>query len=158
IRHVLGGKADRMLVGNPADWVISATDPRTVSTRGASAYVKLAEGCNRSCSFCVIPRLRGKQRSRSIEDVVDEVHALVDAGVIEVNLVSQDTIAYGRDRNDGTRLADLIRRVADVPALRWLRVFYLYPERLDDELIELFAHHPTVLPYVDMPLQHASDA
>lgn len=158
IRQVLEGEAERLLVGNPAEWVISAADPRTLSTRGASAYVKLAEGCNRSCSFCVIPRLRGKQRSRTIQDVVEEVHALVDAGVVEVNLVSQDTIAYGRDRNDGAGLAALVRRVADVPGLRWLRVFYLYPERLDDELIELLAHHPTVVPYVDMPLQHAADA
>lgn len=157
IRHVLAGQADRLLVGNPADWVVSAADPRTLSTRGASAYVKLAEGCNRSCSFCVIPRLRGKQRSRTIEDVVSEVRALVDAGVVEVNLVSQDTVAYGRDLGDGTKLASLVRRVADVPGLRWLRIFYLYPEKLDDELIELLAQHPTVVPYVDMPLQHAAD-
>lgn len=158
IRHVLSGQAERLLVGNPADWVVSAADPRTISTRGASAYVKLAEGCNRSCSFCVIPQLRGKQRSRTIADVVDEVKALVAAGVVEVNLVSQDTVAYGRDLGDGTGLAALVRRVADVPGLRWLRVFYLYPEKLDDELIELIAHHPTVVPYVDMPLQHAADA
>src|SRR5690606_6870450 len=115
------------------------------------------EGCNRSCSFCVIPQLRGKQRSRTIGDVVDEVKALVDAGVVEVNLVSQDTVAYGRDLADGTGLAALVRQVADVPGLRWLRIFYLYPERLDEDLIELIAHHPTVVPYVDMPLQHAAD-
>ncbi len=157
IEQVLRGAGDRMLVGNPADWVVSAADPRTISTRGASAYVKIAEGCNRSCSFCVIPKLRGKQRSRSIEDVVREVEGLVAAGVAEVNLVSQDTIAYGRDLADGTSLAQLVRRVADVPGLRWLRLFYLYPEKIDDELIELIAHHPVVLPYVDMPLQHAAD-
>src|SRR5690606_12582067 len=93
IRHVLTGQAERMLVGNPADWVPQASDPRTLSTRGASAYVKIAEGCNRQCSFCVIPRLRGKQRSRSIDDVVSEVEQLVARGVLEVNLVSQDTIA-----------------------------------------------------------------
>lgn len=157
IEQVLRGAGDRMLVGNPADWVVSAADPRTISTRGASAYVKIAEGCNRSCSFCVIPKLRGKQRSRSIEDVVREVEGLVAAGVAEVNLVSQDTIAYGRDLGDGTSLAKLVRKVADVPGLRWLRLFYLYPEKIDDELIELIAQHPVVLPYVDMPLQHAAD-
>ncbi len=157
IEQVLRGAGDRMLVGNPADWVVSAADPRTISTRGASAYVKIAEGCNRSCSFCVIPKLRGKQRSRSIDDVVREVEGLVAAGVAEVNLVSQDTIAYGRDLGDGTSLAQLVRKVADVPGLRWLRLFYLYPEKIDDELIELIAHHPVVLPYVDMPLQHAAD-
>jgi len=157
IRHVLTEPSERMLVGNPADWVISASEPRTVSTRGASAYVKIAEGCNRSCSFCVIPRLRGKQRSRGIADVVREVEMLVDQGVLEVNLVSQDTVAYGRDSQGGENLTELVRRVADVRGLRWLRLFYLYPESLDDGLIELLAGHPTVLPYVDMPLQHAAD-
>lgn len=157
IRQVLKDKAERMLVGNPADWVPSASDPRTLSTRGASAYVKIAEGCNRSCSFCVIPNLRGKQRSRTIDDVVREVEQLVDRGVLEVNLVSQDTIAYGRDLSSGENLTELVRRVADVPGLRWLRVFYLYPEKMGDELIELIADHPVIVPYIDMPLQHAAD-
>ncbi len=157
IRQVLTEKADRLLVGNPADWVTSAAEQRTLSTRGASAYVKIAEGCNRSCSFCVIPHLRGRQRSRSIEDVVREVETLVDQGVMEVNLVSQDTISYGRDLKNNTNLTELVRRVAEVPGLRWLRLFYLYPEKLDDGLIELLAEHPTVLPYIDMPLQHAAD-
>ncbi len=157
IAAVLQDKADRMLVGNPADWVVSAEDPRTLSTRGASAYVKIAEGCNRQCSFCVIPNLRGKQRSRTIDDVVREVERLVSNGVLEVNLVSQDTIAYGRDRNDGSNLRDLVERVADVPGLKWLRIHYLYPEKMDDGMIELIGQHPVVLPYVDMPLQHAAD-
>src|SRR5690606_14538909 len=91
IRHVLNDRAERMLVGNPADWVVSSSDARTLSTRGASAYVKIAEGCNRSCSFCVIPKLRGKQRSRTMDDVVREVEQLVSNGVLEVNLVSQHT-------------------------------------------------------------------
>ncbi len=156
--HVLDGGAERLLVGNPADWVVRATDPRTLSTRGASAYVKLAEGCNRHCSFCVIPQLRGKQRSRGPEDVVEEVRRLADAGVLEVNLVSQDTVGYGRDLAHGVGLAQLVERIADVPGLRWVRVFYLYPEKLDPALIELLAHHPRVLPYIDMPLQHAADA
>jgi len=158
LENVLSGKADRVLVGNPAEWVVHARDPRTLSTRGASAYVKIAEGCNRSCSFCVIPQLRGKQRSRTARDVVDEVRRLADAGVLEVNLVSQDTVSYGRDLSRGTELAKLVERVADVPGIRWVRLFYLYPEKLDDRLIELLAGHPRVLPYVDMPLQHAADA
>lgn len=157
IRHVLNDRAERMLVGNPADWVVSSSDARTLSTRGASAYVKIAEGCNRSCSFCVIPKLRGKQRSRTMDDVVREVEQLVSNGVLEVNLVSQDTIAYGRDLEGHANLTQLIRRVADVPGLKWLRVFYLYPEKMDDELMELISDHPTIVPYVDMPLQHAAD-
>ncbi len=157
IRHVLSEKADRILVGNPADWVVSSEDPRTLSTRGASAYLKLAEGCNRSCSFCVIPNLRGKQRSRRIADVIAEAERLVRAGVVEVNLVSQDTIAYGRDLDDGSNLTRLVEQVAGVAGLEWLRIFYLYPEKLDDGLVDLLADHSQVLPYVDMPLQHAAD-
>jgi ribosomal protein S12 methylthiotransferase len=157
LTHVLGGAAERMLVGHPADWVVNASDPRRISTRGASAYVKIAEGCNRTCSFCVIPQLRGKQRSRAISDVVREVEALVERGVLEVNLVSQDTVAYGRDLADGSQLTELVRQVAEVRGLHWARLFYLYPERLDDELIELIGGHPKVVPYVDMPLQHAAD-
>lgn len=157
LKSVLEGESTRMLVGQPKDWVISAEDPRTLSTRGASAYVKIAEGCNRSCSFCVIPKMRGKQRSRSVDDVVLEVERLVAAGVLEVNLISQDTIAYGRDLSDSTNLSQLVERVANVAGLRWLRIFYLYPETMDDRLIELIDSHPVVLPYVDMPLQHAAD-
>ncbi len=158
--EVLDGRAERMLVGNPADWVIRAGDPRTISTPGGSAYVKIAEGCNRTCSFCVIPEMRGKQRSRPIADVVDEVTRLVAAGVREINLISQDTIAYGRDLPKESRpdLAELARAVADVPGVHWARLFYLYPEALTEELIEVMATHPRIVPYIDMPLQHAADA
>ena len=154
---VLRGEADRIEVGTPADWLIAANSPRILSTRQGSAYVKIAEGCNRTCSFCVIPDLRGKQRSRAVADVVREVEQLVDQGVKEVNLISQDTIAYGRDREERPKLAELVKAVADVKGLSWLRLFYLYPEALTSELIELLADHPVVVPYVDMPLQHAAD-
>jgi ribosomal protein S12 methylthiotransferase len=157
--EVLEGKAPRMLVGNPADWLVRASDPRVVTQSRASAWLKLAEGCNRSCSFCVIPQLRGKQRSRPADDIVREAEQLVAAGAIELNLVSQDTVAYGRDLPKGrASLADVVRRVADVAGVHWVRVFYLYPETLDEALLELLANHPRVVPYVDMPLQHASDA
>ncbi len=157
---VLRGDADRMLVGNPADWLVAAESPRRLSSHAGSAYVKIAEGCNRSCSFCVIPSLRGKQRSRRIPDVVREVEELVARGVKEVNLVSQDTIAYGRDlpAAESRELAELVHAVAEVKGLAWVRIFYLYPEKLSEPLVELLAEHPRVLPYVDMPLQHAADA
>jgi ribosomal protein S12 methylthiotransferase len=151
-----------MLVGNPAEWVIRASDPRVVTASRASAWLKIAEGCDRACAFCVIPQIRGKQRSRTADDVVAEAERLVAGGAVELNLVSQDTVAWGRDLPragpDRDRLADLVRRVADVRGVRWVRLFYLYPETLDDALIELLATHPRVVPYVDMPLQHASDA
>lgn len=152
------GEADRMLVGNPAQWVIRKEDPRQLSLGRHFAYVKIAEGCNRTCSFCTIPQFRGAQRSRSIDDVVGEVERLVDQGVVEINLISQDTVSWGRDLESAGKLADLVQRVAEVKGLGWLRLFYLYPETLDAKLVELLANHPRVVPYVDMPLQHASDA
>ena len=158
--EVLRGDAEeRVLVGNPADWVVRASDPRVLSQGSASAYLKIAEGCDRTCSFCVIPQIRGGQRSRRLEDVVREAERLVQAGALELNLVSQDTVAWGRDLDAKHRapLAELVRRVADVKGVRWVRVFYLYPETLDDALVEVLAEHPRVVPYVDMPLQHASD-
>jgi ribosomal protein S12 methylthiotransferase len=153
-------KAPRMLVGNPADWVVRASDPRVVTGSRASAYVKIAEGCNRTCAFCTIPQFRGKQRSRPIDDIVREVENLAAQGIVEVNLISQDTIAYGRDlpKNGRAPLAELARRVGDVKGIRWVRIFYLYPETIDEALLDVLANHPRVVPYVDMPLQHASDA
>lgn len=157
LREVLDGDASRLLVGNPADYLFSASNPRQLSLRQHSAYVKIAEGCNRSCSFCAIPSIRGKQRSRAIADVVREVEGLVAAGTVEVNLVSQDTIGYGRDLADKPSLAHLLEAVADVPGIRWVRLHYLYPEALRPDLVAVLAEHPRVLPYIDMPLQHAAD-
>jgi ribosomal protein S12 methylthiotransferase len=139
---------------------VRASDPRVVTQSRASAWVKIAEGCNRTCSFCVIPQIRGAQRSRSADDLVAEAEQLVAQGTLELNLVSQDTIGWGRDlpRADRSPLAELVRRIADVSGVRWVRLFYLYPEAIDDGLIDLLAGHPRVVPYVDMPLQHASDA
>jgi ribosomal protein S12 methylthiotransferase len=160
LARVLSGDADRMLVGNPADWIVRASDPRVVTQSRASAWLKIAEGCNRTCAFCVIPQIRGKQRSRTADDVVAEAERLVERGAIELNLISQDTVSYARDlpRDERTTLTELVRRVADVAGVRWVRLFYLYPETLDEGLVELLAHHPRVVPYVDMPLQHAADA
>jgi len=133
LRDVINGCAERLLVGNPAQWVVRASDPRRVSSRRASAYVKIAEGCNRTCSFCVIPELRGKQRSRPIDDIVQEAKKLVTEGVFELNLVSQDTIAYGRDLGGEKHLNDLahlVEQLADIPKVRWVRLHYLYPETI----------------------------
>ena len=158
LEKVLAKDAERMMVGNPMDYVIRSTDPRLLTQRAHSAYVKIAEGCNRSCSFCAIPSIRGKQRSRPLTDVVAEVRALVDLGVKEVNLVSQDTIAYGRDLDEKPTLAQLLEALSDIEGLPWIRVHYLYPESLTKDLVRVIAERPNVLPYIDMPLQHASDA
>jgi ribosomal protein S12 methylthiotransferase len=153
-RHPL----ERVLVGNPADYSYRVTDPRLPSMATHSAYVKIAEGCSRKCSFCIIPSMRGTQRSRPIEDIVREVEQLTARGTQEINLVSQDTISYGRDlKEDDRNLSDLVQALGEIRGLKWLRLFYLYPEKLTEQMIELLAQHPKVLPYVDMPLQHASD-
>lgn len=156
--QILSGRGERLMVGNPAEYTMRATDPRRLTQRRHSAYVKIAEGCNRTCSFCAIPSIRGKQRSRPLADVVREVEWLAAQGVVEANLISQDTVAYGRDLAGRPALAKLVRAVAEVPGIHWVRLHYLYPETLGEELLELLASHPKVLPYVDMPLQHASDA
>ncbi len=158
LKSVLGGAKERMLVGNPAQYTMRASDPRVLSGQTHRAYVKIAEGCNRECSFCAIPSFRGKQRSRTIEDLVREAGILAAAGVVELNLISQDTIAYGRDLAERESLAELLAALAEVDGIRWIRAHYLYPEKLSDSLIETIAQHEKVLPYIDMPLQHASDS
>lgn len=158
LREVLTGRAPRVAVGAPGGWLLSARDPRRLSTGGGSAYVKIAEGCGRRCAFCVIPALRGPQRSRTPRDVLQEVKNLVGMGVREVNLVAQDTLAYGRDLSPRVELATLVERIADVTGIDWVRLHYLYPGPLPRPLLALLADHPRVLPYVDIPFQHASDA
>ena len=158
LKSVLGGAKERMLVGNPAQYTMRASDPRVLSGQTHRAYVKIAEGCNRECSFCAIPSFRGKQRSRTIVDLVREAGILAAAGVVELNLISQDTIAYGRDLSKRESLAELLAALAEVDGIRWIRAHYLYPEKLSDSLIETIAQHEKVLPYIDMPLQHASDS
>jgi len=152
------GNTPRMLVGNPADYIFRLQDPRRLSLAQHSAYVKIAEGCSRKCSFCSIPSFRGTQRSRPVADVVGEVQRLVSQGTIEINLISQDTVSYGRDLSPRSDLPSLIDALCQVPELRWLRLFYLYPEQLDDTLLSRFADESPVVPYVDMPFQHGSDA
>jgi ribosomal protein S12 methylthiotransferase len=155
---VLAGGSARMSVSDPGRYVYSAQTPRLRSTARHLAWVKIAEGCSRHCAFCAIPAMRGTQRSRPVLDVVAEVRGLVETGAVEVNLVSQDTIAYGRDLKDGTKLAELLHALAGVDGLAWLRVFYLYPEQMSDELLDVLAEEPRIVKYVDMPLQHASSA
>jgi ribosomal protein S12 methylthiotransferase len=156
--RVLAGAGERMLVGNPAHYTMRATDPRVLTGQTHRAYVKIAEGCNRECSFCAIPSFRGKQRSRTIADLVHEAGILAAAGVVELNLISQDTIAYGRDLPKRESLAELLAALGDVDGIRWIRAHYLYPEKLSDALVEVISQHDKVLPYIDMPLQHASDS
>src|SRR5436309_611434 len=123
-----------------------------------TAYLKVSEGCDHTCAFCIIPKIRGRHESRPMDDVLEEAAALAADGALELNLVAQDLTAYGRDRRDGTSLARLLRALAvRVPAVRWLRLLYAYPASVTDELLEVIATEPAVCKYLDMPLQHISD-
>ncbi len=123
-----------------------------------SAYIKIAEGCNRNCAFCAIPLMRGKQRSRPIASIVEEARRLADEGVKELNLISQDTLNYGVDLGLRHGLTALLRELVTVKGLRWIRPFYLYPQQVSDELLDLYAGEETIAKYIDMPLQHINDA
>ena len=120
-------------------------------------YVKISEGCNNNCSYCIIPSLRGKNRSRKIEDVYNEVEYLVSKGAREIILIAQNTTDYGIDLYSKYSLANLIREISKIEELKWIRVLYLYPDHFTDDLIEEFKNNDKLVNYVDMPLQHISD-
>lgn len=133
--------------------------PETLRTvEGASAFVKISEGCDRFCTFCAIPYIRGRYHSRPAAEVVSEVRSLMEGGVREVVLIGQDTGVWGSDLGEGETLASLLRRVADAvrPYAGWVRVLYLQPEGMTDELVSVIRDVPEVLPYIDIPIQHCS--
>ncbi len=130
--------------------------PRVLATGKVSAYIKIAEGCDHPCTFCVIPNLRGKFRSRRFESVVAEAKQLVARGVREITLIGQDTTCYGEDLGLKDGLATLLDAVAQIDGLRWLRFLYAYPNRITTKLLETIAKHDNICKYLDVPLQHAS--
>jgi ribosomal protein S12 methylthiotransferase len=140
---------------DPSRYLYSSRTPRRLATSPWTAFVKIAEGCDHTCSFCAIPAFRGAFRSRGVEDIAAEVERLARGGVREVNLIAQDSSHYGRDRDDREGLPGLLRRLDGIEGLRWIRVHYLYPNTVTDRLVEAMAELPRVVPYVDMPLQHA---
>lgn len=151
------GAADATPYRGAAHVLPDAAVPRVRTGQFFSAYLKVSEGCDHTCSFCIIPKIRGRHESRSVESVVAEARALAEDGVIELNLVAQDLTAYGRDRRDGTTLAKLLRRLTRVEGLRWIRLLYNYPRWVTDELLDTIASEPKICSYVDIPLQHISD-
>jgi ribosomal protein S12 methylthiotransferase len=124
---------------------------------GHSAYLKIAEGCSNACAFCIIPKLRGPQRSRSIESIVAEAEQLAAQGVVELNLIAQDLTAYGYDLRPRSNLTQLLEALEGVEGVRWIRLFYAYPRNFPQGLIGHMARSKKVVPYLDMPLQHISD-
>ena len=138
-------------------YIYDANTPRLLSTPRHFAYVKAAEGCDYSCAFCIIPALRGKYRSRPASSIVDEARQLVERGVRELILISQDTTFYGIDRGERGALARLLRALNGVEGLTWIRLLYLYPTTISDDTLDAMAECDKVCKYVDLPLQHASD-
>jgi ribosomal protein S12 methylthiotransferase len=138
------------------NYLYSDETPRILSTPRASAYIKIAEGCDHPCTFCIIPQLRGKFRSRRMGSIVAEAQNLIAQGVREITLIGQDTTCYGEDLGLKEGLAQLLDALAVLPGLKWLRFLYTYPNKVTTRLLETMARHDTIAKYLDVPLQHAS--
>lgn len=136
----------------------SADAPRVRTGDPFSAYLKVSEGCDHRCAFCIIPKIRGRHESRALDDLVEEARGLAASGVREINLIAQDLTAYGRDLEPRMSLAALLHRLAPVDGIQWIRLLYCYPNFVTDELLAAIASLDKVVKYIDMPLQHADDA
>jgi ribosomal protein S12 methylthiotransferase len=136
----------------------SAEAPRVRTGDPFSAYLKVSEGCDHRCAFCIIPKIRGRHESRALDDLVEEARGLAASGVREINLIAQDLTAYGRDLEPRASLAALLHRLAPVDGIEWIRLLYCYPNFVTDELLAAIASLDKVVKYIDMPLQHADDA
>ena len=146
----------RVLPAAPPAFLYHELTPRIVTTPRHAAYIKIAEGCDHPCTFCIIPQLRGKFRSRRFESVVREAENLAGAGACEITLIGQDTTSYGEDLGLRDGLALLLEKLAQVEDLLWVRFLYAYPNRVTQKLLDTLAAHPRLAKYIDMPLQHAS--
>ena len=170
VDHFLGTGAYDQIVsavrGALESGICLLPDPDTVDIHTApsrkpfsehAAYLKIAEGCSRGCTFCIIPKLRGRQKSRPLEDIIEEASGLIEAGIKELTLVAQETTAYGRDLTDGPDLAKLISALASLDPSVWVRFLYGHPQSMTSELLETVIQHSNICPYFDIPIQHASD-
>lgn len=153
---------DRVLLGeyvedfkNPSEVPLECG--RVLTTPDYTAFIKISEGCSNRCAYCIIPRLRGKLRSRDPEEIVKEAAALAETGVRELIVVSQDTGSYGIDLKGKSNLSDLLKKLCRIEKLKWIRVHYLYPDKLSDELIETLANEEKIVKYLDIPIQHINN-
>jgi ribosomal protein S12 methylthiotransferase len=146
----------RVLPAEPPAFLYHDLTPRVITTPRHAAYIKIAEGCDHPCTFCIIPQLRGKFRSRRFESVLREAESLAASGAREVTLIGQDTTSYGEDLGLRDGLAQLLEKLAQVEDLLWVRFLYAYPNRVTQKLLDTLAAHPRLTKYMDMPLQHAS--
>lgn len=138
-------------------FLANANTERVLTTASHIAYLKISEGCNRACTYCIIPQMRGRLRSRSIEDIVEEAKRLVASGVREINLLAQETTEYGIDLYGDKKLAALMKELCKIEGLKWLRTYYMHPEYVTDELIEVMKSEEKICKYFDVPIQHVSD-
>jgi len=158
VESVIGNlEGERCILPDPDAISVSNPDAPRVQTLPHSAYIKIAEGCSRSCTYCIIPKLRGRQKSRPTEEIVAEARRLIGAGTRELVLVAQDATAYGHDLNGDMSLGGLLRRLSDIGDDIWIRVLYGHPESIDDDIIRTMAERSNICPYFDLPIQHASD-
>lgn len=155
VLSVLDGKGYNVV--DSADRLVKTEDKRIITTGGYYEYLKIAEGCDKHCTYCIIPKVRGNFRSYPYEYILKQANDLVDMGVKELILVAQETTMYGTDIYGGKCLGELIHKLAAIPELKWIRILYCYPEEIDDSLIEAIKSEPKVCHYLDMPIQHASD-
>ena len=130
---------------------------RVVSTLPFTAYLKIAEGCSNCCTYCAIPYIRGKYRSRHMESILEEAKQLADRGITEIVLVAQDTSRYGEDIYGESKLSNLMEELAKIESFKWIRVLYCYPERIDDDLLRVMAKYDNIAKYIDIPLQHCNE-
>lgn len=159
ILHAVSGffmRSEKISAVSDASAHITRYLPRILSTPSYSAYLKIADGCDNFCTYCIIPKLRGKYRSRPEKDIISEAENLAKSGVKELILVAQDTAYYGKDstKND---LCTLLRNLSEIDGIEWIRLQYCYPENISDELIDEIASNDKIVKYIDMPLQHISD-
>jgi len=158
VEQVLNEQTDEYIskISEKPEYIYPEAIHRQQITMGASSYIKIADGCNYNCGYCIIPQLRGAYHSRTIENVVEEAKELVSKGVTEIDLIAQDTTGYGIDLYGKPMLAKLLKELNKIEGLGWIRIMYAYPTRMDDELLDAIANLDKVAKYVDIPLQHYS--
>lgn len=155
MKSTLTGKKE-VAVGN-LDFLPTVDTKRVLINNNHSAYIKISEGCDKKCTYCIIPKLRGDLRSRHIEDIVLEAKNLASQGVKELNVLAQETTEYGKDIYGKFSLAELLREIVKVDGIEWIRLYYMYPNSITDELIQVIKEEPKICKYFDVPIQHISD-
>lgn len=145
------------LISQTPTYLYDDHTPRVLSTATHSVYLKISEGCHHKCSFCVIPQLRGPHRSRPLDSILEEAKRYIGMGTKEINLIAQDSTAYGTDLTPALNLAALMKAMADLDGDKWVRLFYTFPHTFTDELVELYRTHSSLCKYVDMPIQHVDE-